>query len=296
MPNPTRRALPWATAAGAIALVAGTIAGVPGAVAATTTPAANAFGIPAVAPEALSTTGDSIATPVAKSAQGRQGGQGLAKAPAAPIAVAKPAKAVKASAPTASGAKYSYFDTDFILRLRAAAVEPEVDIPHPLVPGVGYSAVNLEKDTGGPVAKCEIFGAGYYATDVVQEGVLENSGPPDAGNKGGGIFNPTESKDTAPNLSPGREPELPQAARQGRHRRPHDLRGAPQRQRRPLGSQVRRRRGRHGLRRTSTSPACTRPAARPSARSTRRPASTSASPAPTSPASPPASRLRLLGR
>jgi hypothetical protein len=106
--------------------------------------------------------------------------------------------------PAVAGAPgYKYFDSDFILRLRAAAVEPEADIPHPLVPGVGYSAVNLEKDTGGPTAKCEIFGAGYYATDVVQEGVFENSGPPDAGNKGGGIFNPTESKDTAPNLSPG---------------------------------------------------------------------------------------------
>jgi len=71
------------------------------------------------------------------------------------------------------------------------------------VPGVGYSAVNLEKDQGGEYGNCEIFGAGYYATDVVQEGVFENSGPPDAGNKGGGIFNPTESKDTKPNLSPG---------------------------------------------------------------------------------------------
>ncbi len=148
MSNPTRRALPWATAAGAVALVAGTITGVPSAVAAST-PAVNALGIPAVAPEALSTTGDSIATPVAKSAKSAQAVKSAkaSKAPAAPIAVAKPTKAAKASAPNA---KYSFFDSDFILRLRAAAVEPEADIPHPLVPGVGYSAVNLEKDIGGP--------------------------------------------------------------------------------------------------------------------------------------------------
>ena len=92
-------------------------------------------------------------------------------------------------------------------------IEVEPDIPHPLVPGVGYSAVNLEKDIGGPEGGCEIYGAGAYFTDVVQEGVLENSGPPDAGNKGGGIFNPTEAKDTKPNLSPGanlnaRKPEI----------------------------------------------------------------------------------------
>ena len=98
---------------------------------------------------------------------------------------------------------YKYFDSDFILRLRGSAIEPEADIPHPLVPGVGYSAVNLEKDIGGPYANCEVFGAGAYLTDIVQEGILENSGPPDAGNKGGGIFNPTEAKDFAPNLSPG---------------------------------------------------------------------------------------------
>jgi hypothetical protein len=109
------------------------------------------------------------------------------------------------SAPAAKAAtsKFDYTQSDFILRLRASAVQVEPDIPHPLVPGVGYSAVNLEKNLGAPVGKCEIFGAGFYLTDVVQEGVLENSGPPDAGNKGGGVFNPTESKDTYPNLTPG---------------------------------------------------------------------------------------------
>jgi hypothetical protein len=99
--------------------------------------------------------------------------------------------------------KFDYTASDFILRLRASAVQVEPDIPHPLVPGVGYSAVNLEKNLGADVGKCEVFGAGFYLTDVVQEGVLENSGPPDAGNKGGGVFNPTEAKDTYPNLTPG---------------------------------------------------------------------------------------------
>jgi hypothetical protein len=207
VPKSFQRALPWATAAGAIALVAGTIAGQVGAGAVTTSPtspaakaatapAVNALGVPMAAP---------ATAPVARAATAQAPsatGQSIAATPATRTAVAKPAKAAKAGASTAAG-KYSYFDSDFILRLRAAAVEPEADIPHPLVPGVGYSAVNLEKDTGGPVAKCEIFGAGYYATDIVQEGILENSGPPDAGNKGGGIHNPTESKDTAPNLSPG---------------------------------------------------------------------------------------------
>jgi hypothetical protein len=121
---------------------------------------------------------------------------------ATPFVAASSAKATRPAAKAASG-KYNYTDSDFILRLRAAAIEVEPDIPHPLVPGIAYAAVNLEKNLGAPTGKCEVFGAGFYLTDVVQEGVLENSGPPDAGNKGGGIFNPTESKDTAPNLSPG---------------------------------------------------------------------------------------------
>jgi hypothetical protein len=123
---------------------------------------------------------------------------------AAAGAVALVAGTIAGATPAgASPSKYTFFDSGYILRLRAAAIEPEVDIPHPLVPGVGYSAVNLEKDIGGPDGNCEVYGAGAYFTDVVQEGVLENSGPPDAGNKGGGIFNPTEAKDTKPNLSPG---------------------------------------------------------------------------------------------
>jgi len=177
---------PWASAAGAAALILGSVAGLSG-----TASAAEVKGAPAAAP---ATTGSSIST---------------APNAATPFVskAATQAQATKANTPAAKSAKgkYSYVDSDFILRLRASAIQVEPDIPHPLVPGFGYSAVNLDKNLGGPYAKCEVFGAGFYLTDIIQEGVLENSGPPDAGNKGGGIFNPTESKDTKPNLSPGEQ-------------------------------------------------------------------------------------------
>ena len=166
---------PWMSAAGAAALVLGTVSGL---------------------------AGTASAAEVASSAAPAQTGSSISTS--SPSATPFVARSVT-SAPTAKSANgaYKYFDHDFIERLRASAIQVEADIAHPLVPGIGYSAVNLEKEIGGPAAKCEVFGAGGYFTDVVQEGVLENSGPPDAGNKGGGIFNPTESKDTAPNLSPG---------------------------------------------------------------------------------------------
>jgi hypothetical protein len=159
----------------------------------------NAHGVPAAAAAAIAAQ---TAASQAPSVTGQTITAPQAKAGKAAVGVAKPTAAVHPAAVVADG-KYDYAESGFILRLRASAIEPEVDIPHPLVPGVGYTAVNIEKDIGGPEAKCEIFGAGAYFTDVVQEGVLENSGPPDAGNKGGGIFNPTEAKDVKPNLSPG---------------------------------------------------------------------------------------------
>jgi hypothetical protein len=100
---------------------------------------------------------------------------------------------------------YNFVDSDFILRMRGSAVQPEADIPRPLVIGVAPTEVWLEKDIGGPESRCETYGAGYYAGEVAEQGILENSGPPDAGNKGGGIFNPTRSKDYKPNKSPGSE-------------------------------------------------------------------------------------------
>ena len=175
-----RKSLPWAGASATAAALLVSGSAVPAhAVSGTAAPGASL---------ALAQSGSSISTTPAS---------------ATPfVAKSTPAKAAKPAAKSAKG-KYSYVDSDFILRLRASAVQAEADIPHPLVPGFGYSAVNLDKNLGGPYAKCEVFGAGFYLTDIVQEGILENSGPPDAGNKGGGIFNPTESKDTKPNLSPG---------------------------------------------------------------------------------------------
>ena len=176
---------PWASAAGAAALILGSVAGFAG--------SASAAEVKGARTAAPAQTGSSIATTHAS---------------------ATPFIAKSAATPTAKTTKgaYKFFDSEYILRLRAAAIEVEPDIPHPLVPGIGYSAVNLEKDNGSD-SQCEIYGAGGYFTDIVQEGVLENSGPPDAGNKGGGIFNPTEAKDTKPNLSPGenlntRQPSL----------------------------------------------------------------------------------------
>lgn len=188
MPKPIHKALPWATAAGVTVFAAAMIASQVGAGAAV----ANPMAAPVVNPAGTSPVAH---TAVAKSTAG------LTKTAKATKA-AKAAKAAKPGTPAAQG-EYKFFDSSYILNLRASAVQVEADIPHPLVPGVGYSAVNLEKDPGVETGICEIYGAGAYLTDIVQEGVLENSGPPDAGNKGGGIFNPTESKDYAPNLSPG---------------------------------------------------------------------------------------------
>jgi len=190
VPKPIHKALPWATAAGATVFAAAMIASQVGAGAAV----ANPMAAPVVNPVGTSPVAHST---VAKSTTG----VGVTKTTKA----SKAAKAAKPGTPAAKAlmGEYKFFDSSYILNLRASAVQVEADIPHPLVPGVGYSAVNLEKDPGVETGICEIYGAGAYLTDIVQEGVLENSGPPDAGNKGGGIFNPTESKDYAPNLSPG---------------------------------------------------------------------------------------------
>ena len=178
--TPQQKIRPWAGAAGAAALVLGSVGGLASGASAAEVARAATTAAPAQTGSSISTTQASATPFVAKSA-------------------------AKSSAPTVKSAKgaYKFFDSDFILRLRAAAIQPEADIPKPLVVGIGESEVNLEKDTGGEFADCEIRGAGMYLTDIVQEGILENSGPPDAGNKGGGIFNPTEAKDTKPNLSPG---------------------------------------------------------------------------------------------
>ena len=213
--------IPWMGAAGTIVLATGVIS----AQAATTTSSSsggaqlrtNALGVPAVAPAMDSgrsgpvagipaATGASIATRPAGSARG--------------VAVADPSTVTPRAGTTAAASRvaststgYNFFDSGYILRLRASAIQVEADIPHPLMVGLNTSAVNLEKDIGGPNGVCEERAAGEYPGEIAQEGILENSGPPDAGNKGGGIINPTESKDYQPNLSPGenlnaRKPQL----------------------------------------------------------------------------------------
>jgi hypothetical protein len=181
-----RKSLPWARAGAGVGVAAATM-------------------LICSAVPAGAVSGATTSTQTGNPAAPAQSGSSISTTPASATpftAKSTPAKAAKPAAKSAKGA-YSYDASDFILRLRASAVQAEADIPHPLVPGFGYSAVNLEKNLGAPVGKCEVFGAGFYLTDIVQEGILENSGPPDAGNKGGGVFNPVESKDTAPNLSPG---------------------------------------------------------------------------------------------
>jgi hypothetical protein len=141
-----------------------------------------------------------------------QSGSSISTTPASATPFIAKSTPAKASKPAKGG--YDFVDSDFILRIRGSAVQPEADIPRPLVIGVAPTEVWLEKDIGGPHSRCETYGAGYYAGEVAEQGILENSGPPDAGNKGGGIFNPTRSKDYKPNLSPGeknlntRKPEL----------------------------------------------------------------------------------------
>jgi hypothetical protein len=94
-------------------------------------------------------------------------------------------------------ARWKFYESSFVLRLRAAAVEPALDIPQPLVPGVGYSAVNLEKDVGMAVGGCESRGIGAHLTEVVDQagpGRLDG----EAIARSGALDNPTEARDTKP--------------------------------------------------------------------------------------------------
>lgn len=91
--------------------------------------------------------------------------------------------------------RWTYFESSYYLRIRAAAVEPAMDIPQPLVPGLGFSSVMLEKDVGEPVGFCQTRGIGAHYTDVVEQVVLgQNAGTL----SNAGVFNPTEAADTEP--------------------------------------------------------------------------------------------------
>ncbi len=100
-------------------------------------------------------------------------------------------------APSAAAApdKWTYFDSSYYMRMQAAAVQPAIDIPQPLVPGLGFSSVMLEKDVGEPRGFCQTRGIGAHYTDLAEQVVL-NQNPGSLSNAG--VFNPTEAGDTEP--------------------------------------------------------------------------------------------------
>lgn len=110
-------------------------------------------------------------------------------------AAAQPGAVAAAGGPDGAdgAARWKFYESSFALRMRAAAIEPELDVPYPLVSGVGYSSVSLDKDVGMPVGVCESRGIGAHVADVVEQGVLSP--------EGGGVselFNPTEARDRKP--------------------------------------------------------------------------------------------------
>ncbi len=118
------------------------------------------------------------------------------------------------SAPTATAAeRYDFRGSEFVLRLSAAAVQAQTDVPQAIPTSLGYSAVGLAKDLDVPYAQCRVVGAGVHLPEYSPPGLIENNGPPDAGGGRRAALYPIEARDTAPNLSPGewhsRRPQLP---------------------------------------------------------------------------------------
>lgn len=72
-------------------------------------------------------------------------------------------------------------------------------MPHPVIPGVGYSAVNLEKDVAWPTGTCESRGIGAHFSDVVEQGLPGQSPSEDDGGGVSPLVNPTEARDVQPN-------------------------------------------------------------------------------------------------
>ncbi|HEY2834803.1 MAG TPA: hypothetical protein VGJ14_20475 [Sporichthyaceae bacterium] len=189
------RVLPWASAAGALVLVAGTIAAQAGAGAASvpsadsTTPAANSHGVPLSVAKAMNTQlaglvkhQQSAPTAVTKAA------------PAAPVATTADKKS----------AKYDWENSSYIFDIRSAGIEYYDKIPRDLQQDQGFSFVELTHDLGQDQGRCEAWGAAYWLGQEVEEGVLGfGAAPPDAGNVSGGYHNPTTSRQVRPNLSAG---------------------------------------------------------------------------------------------
>lgn len=107
-------------------------------------------------------------------------------------------------AATATDAQFDFRDASYILTLRAGGLEPYAYIPRDLPVDIGFSYVDLIHDIGQDQGRCETWGAGYWLSDEVEEGVLgAGAAPPDAGDVSGGYRNPTTSRDVKPNLSAG---------------------------------------------------------------------------------------------
>lgn len=105
-----------------------------------------------------------------------------------------------AAAPSA----FDFTNSSYILTLRAGGLESYAHIPRDLPQDVGFSYVDLIHDIGQTQGRCEVWGAGYWLSGEVEEGVLgAGAAPPDAGDVSGGYRNPTTTRDVKPNLSAG---------------------------------------------------------------------------------------------
>jgi hypothetical protein len=111
------------------------------------------------------------------------------------LALAVTAGQTVAGAATTAPTRWKFYDTSFILRLRAAAVEPEIDAPEPILPGIGYSEVNLVKDVHRAQGICETRGIGAHVADLFAPGGQAEGTPVDNGR---GFDNPTEARDAQP--------------------------------------------------------------------------------------------------
>ncbi len=112
------------------------------------------------------------------------------------------ALALAAVPATAEAAPSPFAASEFVLNLNAAAAATALEIPEPLVLSVGYSAVNLAKESSAADATCEALGAGTYWDRLLDAAsVMENSGHEPEERRA--TPNPTEARDTAPKRDTG---------------------------------------------------------------------------------------------
>jgi hypothetical protein len=189
------RVLPWASAAGAMVLVAGTIAGQAG---------AGAAAVPTAAPAASPAVNSSgVPLSVAK-AMNKQLADLVKQQKAAPAAATAKASTPVAKTATTKAGKYDWQSSSYILTIRSAGIEYYDKIPRDLQHDQGFSYVELVHDIGQDQGRCEAWGAAYWLGQEVEEGVLGfGAAPPDAGNVSGGYHNPTTSRQVRPELGAG---------------------------------------------------------------------------------------------